>query len=156
MNWKVWYIDGSTFSDEPGTDERNASGAWLEAPTEGVAIVSVRDQETDQLYGRWWLHRADYYHHHELLGGKYPLPSNDLLATLLSWGIEPPDPFPRPELFREMLKELGVLGRVKFGATTTEENWSALVRRAHLDPDLPPGDSPMRRASDTEGVRISG
>ena len=108
------------------------------------------------LYGRWWLWSFDFYLWHPEHGGRYPTVSNDLLATLASWGIEVLGDFPRPEYVRELLAEKGVLSCVKFGATIDEDAWSELVYRCHTDPDIPPGRNPMRRRGDMDGVVVRG
>jgi hypothetical protein len=50
MDWKVYYADGSTFSDE--------DGPWEEAPADGVACVVVRDDD----YGRYVLNGLNFYY----------------------------------------------------------------------------------------------
>lgn len=49
MNWKIYYDDGSTYS--------NQNGEIFFAPGQGVEVISYEDTEV----GRRILHRADYY-----------------------------------------------------------------------------------------------
>lgn len=49
MRWKIWYSDGSTFSDADGTPD--------EAPKSGVQVIHVADGRC----GRRVLKLVDYY-----------------------------------------------------------------------------------------------
>jgi hypothetical protein len=53
MRWKVWYGDGSTFSDENGPPSQ--------APALNVQIILVRDDDPNSQLGRYPVHRFDYY-----------------------------------------------------------------------------------------------
>ena len=50
MNWRIYYVDDTTFSDEDGT--------WEEAPADGIVCVVVRDKD----YGRYVLNGLNYYY----------------------------------------------------------------------------------------------
>ena len=50
MDWKIYYADGSTFSDEDGD--------WNGAPADGVCCVVVRDED----YGRFVLNGLNFYY----------------------------------------------------------------------------------------------
>jgi hypothetical protein len=53
MRWKVYYGDGSTFSDKDGPPSQ--------APTLNVQIIIVRDDDPNSQLGRYPVHRFDYY-----------------------------------------------------------------------------------------------
>lgn len=51
MKWRIYYTDGSTFSDEDGTPSQ--------APGQGALVITMANLAT----GRDILHLADYYVH---------------------------------------------------------------------------------------------
>jgi hypothetical protein len=53
MLWKVYYGDGTTFSDEDGKPSQ--------APALDVQIILVRDDDPNSALGRYPVHRFDYY-----------------------------------------------------------------------------------------------
>jgi len=139
MDWKIHYHDLSTFSSE--------DGRWSAAPQEGVQIVVLPSPEL----GRYWLHKHAFYVFRPGLGDVEPLPVNDLYSQLVRWGITPVVPFPDQSNLRDYLDSLGVLQYVKFGMAISRDDWEAVALQAIHDPDLPPGFSPQRRVTDTEG-----
>jgi hypothetical protein len=58
MDWKIYYQDETTYSDE--------DGSWEDAPADGVICVIVRGQEGREK-GRLVYNRTDYYN--KLPGG---------------------------------------------------------------------------------------
>jgi hypothetical protein len=53
MKWRVYYGDGSTFSNEDGDPS--------EAPALNVQIIIVRDDDPHSQLGRYAVHKFDFY-----------------------------------------------------------------------------------------------
>lgn len=138
LDWKIYYHDLSTYSSD--------DGEWVEAPQEGVQLVVTKDP----VYVRRWWSRHDFYVMHPQMDPA-PLPVNDLYSQLIRWGIRPPSPFPGQSWLRDALGELGVLSFVKFGMALDQETWEKVSEFAVNDPVWPPGATPNRRKTDTEG-----
>ena len=136
INWRIYYADGSTYSD--------ADGEWMKAPERGVICVVVRDPTG--AWGRWvnsgfaprrprceHCGRATYNEYYvNLPDGDEPRATHELTA------------------FRAQAQRAGVNdveACIKYGEQAPQEVWNAIMQRAVEDPDFPKG-TPRRRYSD--------
>ena len=71
MNWKIYYTDGTTYSDEDGD--------WENAPSHGVVCVVVKDPD----YGRFVLNGLNYYYRPNNAGPLDVAHCNDIVPQLV-------------------------------------------------------------------------
>jgi hypothetical protein len=138
MDWKIWYGDGSTFSDQ--------DGRWEEAPCEQVISVTVRDLDDPPVWTRRMLNSRNFYVW--VTGDRYPIHTEDLTSQLPRMGVTPPDPFPEPDYLRGWLDNHGIRAQVKFAVLICDDEWRQIMQQAHEDHDFVVGTTPGRREED--------
>jgi len=120
MKWRIYYGDGSTFSDEDGSPG--------EAPIVNVQVIVQPGKQT----GRYWQAGSDYYvFWNDRWVGVDIAGVLDFLVdcSLLEWG---------DEIDAAVIVQRAVnTGLVKLGRMMEKEAYYALLARANDDPDFP-------------------
>ena len=136
--WKIYYADGSTFS--------NLDGEWPDAPAKGVICVVVRDPT--EAWGRWV--NSGYAPKKDKCECCGRAMYNEYYVCLPE-GREPRATHAMEAFFFQAHKaglSLEETDRcIKYGEQAPQEIWEAVMQEAVADPDFPRG-SPRRRHSD--------
>lgn len=126
IRWRLYYADGSTYSNE--------DGAWEDAPSTGVVILVVRDPT--ETWGRW------------VMSGYAP-PSKSPRGN--DHYVKRPDsnePWATDHEGRDLfIAEGHPEACIKDGQNVDSEVWQEIQKRAVDDPDFP-RHSPRRRSTD--------
>lgn len=139
IHWKLYYGDGTTYS--------NLDGSWIEAPSVGVVCVVVRDPT--EVWGRF------------VNSGFAPKkPKCDVCkrAHFNDFYVNLPESMePRathdPAAFLEQAENAGIdkaLAQtcIKFAVQVEQQVWQDIMLAAGSDTDFPSKKSPRRRYSD--------
>ncbi|MCK5643664.1 MAG: hypothetical protein KAJ19_22885 [Gammaproteobacteria bacterium] len=142
MDWKIYYSDGSTFSDEDGDT--------LDAPSQGVQVITMRDKD----HGRHMTARYDFYVWEDfeapdragLQGEWFGIDSAGLLSYLLRVGFLRYSGYqkqvPYEDTWRDadqwdVIYEALQVGLIKAGQTISDDEHSRMIGWANSDPDFP-------------------
>lgn len=117
MQWKLYYDDGTTFSDEDGT--------WGDAPARGVQAIGRSDKDHGRYTGT-----GDYY-----VYWRYGPIAMDI-AGLWDYLIEINSPEAHKRLSDVNFDAL--TEQVKFGRFIGHDEFMQIKIRADSDPDFPP------------------
>jgi hypothetical protein len=122
VRWKLWYADGSTFTDGDGT--------WLDAPALGVLVLATEDPDV----GRELDHgpRGEFYAWWPDASKPWGFDRTGLLDYLHAVGWPP-----TTLLGAVSLADLSAAG-VKVGRSVDNDRWRGILSAAVNDPYLPP------------------
>ena len=120
MKWRIYYGDGSTFSNQDGTPE--------DAPIANVQVIV----QPHLMSGRYWQTMCDYYvYWSDHWVGTDIAGVLDFLVDsgLLQWGSE---------IDAAVIVQRAVnTGLVKLGRTLEKKRYYAILKQANADPNFP-------------------
>lgn len=118
-DWKLYYHDGTTFSDDDGD--------WLEAPSRGVIGLEYVDHTTGRARD------SNDFYINPPWGHPWGADQWGVLDLLIETGV-----MSESDRLSDLSTEQMAAAGVKFGRSVSNEAWRAFMRWMDKDEELPP------------------